>query len=101
METEKLGPVEKEYLLNRSFMGTYGMTPEMYSKIAREFRHKIERDKDETWLFDLSTIFDNRLNGIYLDAIHVSKRGNEIIAEEIADIMLRTINFVKGRIKIT
>jgi hypothetical protein len=95
MDREKIDGPEKEYLLNRTFMGTYGITPEMYSNTAVEFKNRISKDKNETWLFDLSAIFDNRLDGIYLDAIHVSEDGNKIIAEEIADRLIKTVNFGK------
>jgi len=101
MEKEKIRQDDKEYLLNRSFMGKYGITPEMYSQNAMEFRKRIKSDKNKTWLFDLSTIFDDDIDGIYLDAIHVSEKGNEIIAQKILEIMLKTFKFNKrGIVKI-
>ena len=92
-----MGHDDKEYLLNRSFMGKYGITPGMYSKAAMQFREKINNDKNDTWLFDLSNIFDEDIDGIYLDAIHVSEKGNDIVAQEITDIMLKTFKFDKER----
>jgi hypothetical protein len=97
MEKDEIGPDGKEYLLNRSFIGTYGMTPDMYSETAREFRRRIRKDKDEDWLYDLSDVFNNRLEGIYLDAIHLSEKGNRIIAEEITNKVIKTFNYDRER----
>lgn len=97
VEKEKLGADDKEYLLNRSFMGKYGITPQMYGQAAMQFREKIRNDKNKTWLFDLSAIFDDNIDDIYLDAIHVNEKGNEIIAKKINDIILKTVKFDKGK----
>jgi len=97
MDKEKMSNDDKEYILNRSFMGKYGITPGMYRQTAIQFREKINNDKNDTWLFDLSEIFDEYIDNIYLDAIHVSEKGNDIVAQKITDIMLKTFKFDKER----
>lgn len=90
MSKDNFLPEEKEYLMNRSFMGRFGLTPQEYIEITRKFKDLIRENKTD-WLFDLSDIFDNETESVYFDALHVSEHGNYIIAENVYRIIEKMI----------
>ena len=83
-------PEEKEYLMNRSFMGRFGLTPQDYIAITRKFKDLVRENKEE-WLFDLSDIFDEETESVYFDALHVSEHGNYVIAQNVYKIIENTL----------
>lgn len=86
MSKKRLLSSEKEYLANRSFMGRMGLTPDEYRNITKGFRSYVEKEKMD-WLVDMSDIFDDEQESVYLDGIHVNERGNYITAENIYDLI--------------
>ena len=80
---ERLLPEEREYLLNRSFMGRVGLTPDAYSRIAQELCHIVQSRQPSAWLHDLTHIFDSATETLYYDGIHVNDVGNRIIAQSV------------------
>lgn len=82
-DKEKLLPEESEYLLNRSFMGRFGLTPDEYSQITGGFRTLLGNEASNDWLYDLSDIFDGDKTSVYIDAIHVDENGNEKTAQAV------------------
>ena len=77
---------EREYIANRSFMGRNGLTPQEYRAIAIHLKEKVKREKFE-WMYDFSEIFDDELQSVYIDGIHVNEKGNEIIAKRILNLI--------------
>lgn len=74
---------EKEYLANRSFMGTYGLSVEKYTEIIDGFRARIA-GCDYEWLHDFAGIYDEVDDpDIYIDGIHTTNHGNQIMAENV------------------
>lgn len=51
MSKDSFLPEEKEYLMNRSFMGRLGLTPQDYISITRKFKDVIKEETGE-WLID-------------------------------------------------
>lgn len=81
----KLLPEEREYLLNRSFMGRPGLTPNGYREIALGFCAAVAAEQPCTWLHDYTSVFDKVNESVYEDGIHVNRQGNEIIARAVWD----------------
>lgn len=92
---EKLLPEEREYLLNRSFMGRNGLTPQAFRTIARGFGELLEKEPQD-WLFDLTDIFDNEATTVYEDGLHFNERGNRLVAQAIFDSLKKVIDFSAG-----
>lgn len=66
-----------------------------FTRKKEEFRNCIEKiSKLPDYIYDLSYIFDGE-SDIYMDSCHVWEKGNRIIAEEIAKIVLPKINNYK------
>lgn len=82
---EAILPEEREYLLNRSFMGRQGLTPQGYRDITRGFCDLLEGLPCDGWLYDLTDIFDSEPRSVYEDGIHVDERGNQLTAEAVFD----------------
>ncbi|MDE7131967.1 MAG: hypothetical protein K2O65_09250 [Lachnospiraceae bacterium] len=62
---------------------------EQNAAIASAFRKEVadrELEKEYSYIYDLSDIFDNVYN-VYLDEIHVNEKGNSIIADKIFEIV--------------
>lgn len=78
---ECLLPEEREYLINRSFMGRMGLTPEGYGAIAQQLCSAVESRLPSSWLHDLTHVLDHAGEALYYDGIHVSDAGNAIIAQ--------------------
>lgn len=86
MSKDDFLPEEKEFLLNRSFMGRFGLTPNDYIAITRKFKDVVKNNKED-WLYDLSDIFDEEVESVYFDGLHVSEHGNYVIANNIYKII--------------
>lgn len=84
---ERLLSDEREYLLNRSFMGRPGLTPQGYREIALGLCRTVEAEQPSYWLHDLTHVFDGVEEPVYEDAIHVNDHGNRLVAEAVWDII--------------
>lgn len=72
------------------------LTSYIYMRRKEEFRKRIEEMPDlPDYIYDLSHIFDNETD-IYMDSCHVWEKGNRIIAEEIAKVIVPEIRNCKG-----
>lgn len=80
-------PDEREYLLNRSFMGRPGLTPQGYRQIALGFCDAVAAEQPSDWLHDLTHVFDDAREPVYEDGIHVNARGNALVARAVWDII--------------
>ena len=53
--------------------------------------HKLwnELVENTSWAYDFTGIFDNIEEEIFIDACHVTEVGNKIVAEKIAEVLLK------------
>lgn len=56
--------------------------PKEVFNAATLFR-QIESDKGESYIINLSSIFDNINSSVYMDIMHVYEKGNEVVANEV------------------
>lgn len=84
---ERLLDEEREYLLNRSFMGRMGLTPSGYGRIARELCNLVEERQPSPWLHDLTHAFDFEPASVYHDGIHVNETGNRVVSRAIWSVI--------------
>ena len=47
------------------------------------------RARGKSWFYDISRLFEATKGEVYLDACHYSKEGNRLIAQKIADVLIK------------
>lgn len=75
---------EQEYLLNTSILSDEDMN------YIQEFYFNAKKKIGEQKMTDLTHIFDG-LEDIYIDICHVSEQGNQIIAQEIFNVIVKDL----------
>ena len=88
--SKPLSAREQSYQLNLVYIGVKREHKSSYADKTQNFvslaRDAIQKYK---WIYDLSGIFEEE--NIYIDFVHVNERGNEIIAEHIANIICESL----------
>lgn len=80
---------EQSYQLNLVYIGQERFLATMFGEKLRQFTMVAQNDIDQyEWVKDLSDIMGDK--DVYIDYCHVNELGNQIIAENIANIVLGT-----------
>ncbi len=60
---------------------------EVYAEMLQSVRELLPQEKLSPTIYDVSDLFADITDPVYIDYVHMSGRGNQVIAEELVEIL--------------